>query len=82
MLLWPISEPCYDTDVKYLVLSHINPSDMALLAHQLTQHVAVPPTPTAQVKYPAALQTLWNHQTTAIAPKAEKYIQSILCIAY
>lgn len=69
MLLQPITEACYNTAIQYLDFSHINPSDMALLAHQLTQHVAVPPTPTAQVQYPAALQTLRQHQTTAKVPK-------------
>lgn len=56
-------------DVHYLLLSHVNSSDMALLAHQLTQHVAVSPTPTAQVQYPTALQALRHHQTTAIVPE-------------
>lgn len=55
--------------MHYLVLSHVNASDMALLAHQLAQHIAVPPTSTAQVQYPAALQALWHHQTTAIVPE-------------
>lgn len=72
MLVQPNTEECYNTDIQYLVLSHINPSDMALLAHQLTQNVAVPPTPTAQVQYPAALQTLWHQQTTSIVPKVER----------
>lgn len=56
-------------NVQYLVLSHVNASDMTLLAHQLAQHVAVSPTSTAQVQYPAALQALWHHQTTAIVPE-------------
>lgn len=58
-------------DTQYLVLSHVNSSDMTSLAHQLTQHVAVPPTSTAQVQYPAALQTLRYHQTTAIIPDGQ-----------
>lgn len=69
MLLQPNTETSYNTARQYLVLSHVNPSDMALLAHQLTQHVTVSPTPTAQVQDPGALQTLRQHQTTAIVPK-------------
>lgn len=54
---------------------------MTILAHQLTQHVAVPPTSTAQVQYPAALQTLWHHQTTAIVPEGRaKPILSVSAI--
>lgn len=60
------------SNVQYLVLSHVNASDVALLAYQLTQHVYVPPTPAAQVQDPAALQALWHHQTTAIVPEGEE----------
>lgn len=52
--------------LMYLVVSHVNSSDMTILTHQLTQHVAVSPTSTAQVQYPAALQGLRHHQTAAI----------------
>lgn len=65
--------------VHYLVLSHVNASDVALLAHQLTQHVAVSPTSTAQVQYPAALQALRHHQTTAIVPEEERQRSVSVC---
>lgn len=50
----------------YLALSHVNSRDMPLLAYQLTQHIDVSPTSTAQVQDPAALQGLGHHQTAAI----------------
>lgn len=53
---------------RYLGLSHVNASDMTLLAHQLTQHVAVPPTAAAQVQDGAALQALRHQQTAAVVP--------------
>lgn len=54
--------------VVYLVLSHVDACDVALLPDQLAEHVAVSPTATAQVQQLAALQTLWDHQTTPIVP--------------
>lgn len=59
--------------VIYLVLGHVDASDMAVLAHQLTQHIAVSPASTAQVQYPAALQTLRHNQTAAIVPERGRY---------
>lgn len=56
----------------YLAFGHVDAGDMAALAHQLAQHVAVPATPAAQVQYPAALQALWHHQPTAIVPGEEE----------
>lgn len=66
--------------VQYLVLGHVNAGDVALLAHQLTQHVAVPPAPTAQVQYPAALQALRHHQATAIVPEGEGRPTVSICV--
>lgn len=54
--------------VVYLILSHVDACDVALLPDQLAEHVAVLPTATALVQQPAALQTLWDHQPTPIVP--------------
>lgn len=54
--------------VPYLCLSHVDASDMALLPHQLAQHVAVPATAAAQVQDPAGCQALRDDQATAIVP--------------
>lgn len=58
-------------DVQYLAVSHVNPSDVTLLADQLTEHVAVSASTTAQVQDPAALQALRHHQAAAIIPAPE-----------
>ena len=63
----------------YLLFSHINPSNVTLLPHQLTQHIAVPPSSTAQVQNPAALHTLGHHQTTASVPEGKPNRQSYCC---
>lgn len=79
--IYKAESPHRAVDVHYLLLSHVNSGDMALLAHQLTQHVTVSPTPTAQVQYPAPLQALRHHQTTAIVPRVEKVSMSTLVAA-
>lgn len=66
------SKPC-NPNLQFkgidLIFSHVDACDMSLLSYELAEHVAIPSTPTAEIKHPAALQTLRDHQTTAIVPE-------------
>lgn len=59
-------------NAQYLDLRHVNASDVTLLPHQLTEHVAIPAASTAQVQDPATLQGLGYHQATTIVPVEEE----------
>jgi len=66
------SKPC-NRNLQFkgtdLIFSHVDACDMSLLSNELAEHVAIPSTPTAEIKHPGALQTLGDHQTTAIVPE-------------